>query len=143
MCDSVHRGGLWAGHASPLDQAGPPLGPGKTPPRTRQNPLGRRLQHMVIEWPVCILLECILVCCNISTFLFGRHYEKNNLDGAVAVFMDYLVAQMFDLVVWDYCWDYWILPMAVPRFISSRISALHLGIMPRYTSAMLCYIHSR
>ena len=72
-----------------------------------------------------------------------RYYEQNNLEGAVGVFMDSLVAQMFDLVVWDYCSDYWILPQAIPRFISSGLSALHLGIMPRYITTMLCYIHSR
>ena len=36
-----------------------------TTPRTRhppdQTPPGSRLQHMVYQWPVCILLECILV----------------------------------------------------------------------------------
>lgn len=73
----------------------------------------------------------------------SRHYENNNMDGAVAVFMDSLVSQNFDLVVWDYCWDYWILPQAIPRFISLGQSALDLGIMPRYRSTMLCYIHSR
>ena len=65
------------------------------------------------------------------------------MDGAVAVFMDNLVAQNFDFVVWDYCWDYWILAQAIPKFISSGQSALHLGIMPRYRCTMLCYIHSR
>ena len=36
--------------------------PGSRPPPPReQTPLGSRLQHMVYEQPVCILLECILV----------------------------------------------------------------------------------
>ena len=34
----------------------------QTPPSQDQTPLGSRLQHMVYEWPVCILLECILLC---------------------------------------------------------------------------------
>ena len=43
-----------------------PPGPGRppgreTPPQTRQTPPGSRLQHMVNEWLVHILLECILV----------------------------------------------------------------------------------
>ena len=76
---SVH-----AGMPYPLDQADTlpppgtrqtPPGPGRHPPGTRQNPSrpGRptpqtrqipprsRLQHTVYEWPVRILLECILV----------------------------------------------------------------------------------
>ena len=62
--------------ADPLDQADPPRpgrhtpGTRQTPPGTKQTPpdqadtplpLGSRLQHTVYEWPVCILLECILV----------------------------------------------------------------------------------
>ena len=43
----------------PPDHADPP-GPGR-PPWTRQTPPGSRLQHVVYEQPVCILLECILV----------------------------------------------------------------------------------
>ena len=52
----------------PQYQANTPLGPGRPPqtrqtppPWTRQTPPGSRLQHMVYERPVCILLECILV----------------------------------------------------------------------------------
>ena len=62
---SVH-----AGMPDPLTRQTPPLhptrqtppGPGRTP-WTRQTPPppGSRLQHMVYEWPVRILLECILV----------------------------------------------------------------------------------
>ena len=91
VCDSVHGGGSpenplpgpgrhpLAGR-TPRDQADPPR-PGRTPPEqgdpldqgdssgTRQTPPGtrqtpppgRRLQHTVIERPVRILLECILV----------------------------------------------------------------------------------
>ena len=73
----------------------------------------------------------------------SRHYERTHLEGPVAVFMDSLVAQMFDFVVWDYCWDYYLLPQAIPRCISSGQSTFQLGIMPRYTATMLCYIHSR
>ena len=42
---------------TPLEQN---LPPGSRPPQ-EQTPLGSRLQHMVYEWPVGILLECILV----------------------------------------------------------------------------------
>ena len=46
---------------TPPDQTPPP--PHPPPPRTRQTtpPPGSRLQHTVYEWPVRILLECILV----------------------------------------------------------------------------------
>ena len=43
---------------------------GQTPPQSRHPP-GNRLQHMVYEQPVCILLECILVC-----FVFWSFAEK-------------------------------------------------------------------
>ena len=44
--------------------------PGKqTPPREADTPLGSRLRHTVNEWPVRILLECILVFVNLSFFL--------------------------------------------------------------------------
>ena len=43
----------------PLEQTPPP---GADPPRSRHpSPPGSRLQHTVNEWPVRILLECILV----------------------------------------------------------------------------------
>ena len=60
---------LWEQTPTPLGADTIPLGadtpPGadpweQTPPRSRP-PLGSRLQHTVNEWPVCILLECILV----------------------------------------------------------------------------------
>ena len=54
----------------PLDQADTPLGPGRHPPTgTRQidpPPPASRLQHTVYEWPVPILLECILVIVTFS-----------------------------------------------------------------------------
>ena len=74
------------GRETPRDQAHPlgkenPPRPGRTPPagrppqdqapppRTRQTPPlpppGRRLQHTVNERPVRILLECILVACEL------------------------------------------------------------------------------
>ena len=85
VCDSVNGGGSpgrqnppGTGRETPLagrtppDQADTPPGPGRPPrppdqadhpaPRTRQTPpLGSRLQNTVYEWPVRILLECILV----------------------------------------------------------------------------------
>ena len=69
--NSVHGGGggclpqCMLGYTPP-DQADPP-GPGRPspgpgrPPRTRQTPLGSKLQHTVYERSVRILLECILV----------------------------------------------------------------------------------
>ena len=45
--------------ADPLDKA--PPRPGKTPPDQADPPPGSRLQYMVYERPVRILLECILV----------------------------------------------------------------------------------
>ena len=51
--------------------------PEQTPPRSRPPP-GSRLQHTVYEWPVRILLECILIStentaflCNAVIFLTG------------------------------------------------------------------------
>ena len=59
------------GPETPLDQADPPPRTRQTPPGTRDPPPpdqadppplpGSRLQHMVNERPVRILLECILV----------------------------------------------------------------------------------
>ena len=50
-------------HPPPRTRQTPPPGPGRHPPQTRQTPPspGSRLQNMVYEWPVRILLECILV----------------------------------------------------------------------------------
>ena len=48
---------------SPISRPpGPGTPPAADPPWTRHtHPPGSRLQHTVNEWPVCILLECILV----------------------------------------------------------------------------------
>ena len=52
----------------PQEQTPPPPGADPPTPRSRHPPPpgadplpGSRLQHTVNEWPVCILLECILV----------------------------------------------------------------------------------
>ena len=52
----VHRGVS----GEPPWQGEPPPDQADTPP-DQGDPLGRRLQHTVNEWPVRILLECILV----------------------------------------------------------------------------------
>ena len=63
---SIHPPGT---RQTPPDQADTPQTRQTPPPdqadtpQTRQTPPGSRLQHMVNEWPVCILLECILVIC--------------------------------------------------------------------------------
>ena len=71
VCDSVHRGVLQAGRPQagrtiPLAERTPqtrqtPPGPGRHPTPRPSPPPARRLQHMVNDRPVCILLECILV----------------------------------------------------------------------------------
>ena len=72
---------------TPQDQADTPLGPGRHPPRTRQtppdqaDPPGSRLQHMVYERPVCILLECILV----TPVCHSVHKGRGSLSGGVSV----------------------------------------------------------
>ena len=86
----------------PRDQADPP-GPGRTPPdwgeppQARENPplpdqgeppLGqgepppprRKLQHTVNEWPVRILLECILVLMLCFSSLMPDLDSDSNLD---------------------------------------------------------------
>ena len=85
VCHSVYRGDLpqcmLGYHPPPLDQSDPP-GQGRPPrpgrpPRTRQRPprdrqtppLGSRLQHMVYERPVRILLECIIVIICTGTWI--------------------------------------------------------------------------
>ena len=74
-------------------QGEPPPGPGReNPPGTwqgeppppgpgRENPLppGRRLQHTVTEWPVRILLECILVIINQVRNSPRHHFKRNCL----------------------------------------------------------------
>ena len=86
VCDSVHGGGVSPGRENsrqtrqtPPDQANPPgpgrppwqgeppPGPGRPPRDQADPPLGSRLQNMVYEQPVHILLECILVIyCDIN-----------------------------------------------------------------------------
>ena len=58
---------------TPLDQADPP-DQADSPPRTRQTPPGSRLQHMVYERPVRILLECILVL--VRDFCETKHFPN-------------------------------------------------------------------
>ena len=63
VCDSVHRGVSTSVHA-PLGADTPPeqTPPSEqTPPPGSRHPPESRLQHTVNEWPVRILLECILV----------------------------------------------------------------------------------
>ena len=70
VCDSVNGGGLWQGdppgretppsRETPRQGGTPQQGepPGRETPRQGEPPPAR---HMVNEWPVHILLECILV----------------------------------------------------------------------------------
>ena len=62
VCDSFTGGGLRVGR--PPGQGEPPRSrpPGQGEPHPgADTPPGSRLQHTVNEWPVSILLECILV----------------------------------------------------------------------------------
>ena len=69
VCHSVNGGGVSASvhagipHPSPWEQTPPQ----SRPPR-EQTPPGSRLRHTLNEWPVRILLECILVT-NIYTLI--------------------------------------------------------------------------
>ena len=99
VCDSVNRGVSASVHAG-IPPSADPLGsrpPGadtpweQTPtprsrhlPQSRQPPPPSRLQHTVNEWPVSILLECILVIHeNFNQFYYpsvsGRHSLGINL----------------------------------------------------------------
>ena len=68
MSASVHAGIHPPGSRPPWTRQTPLLPPGadtnppeQTPPRPGRPPPGSRLKHTVYEWPVHILLECILV----------------------------------------------------------------------------------
>ena len=63
------------GPGTPLDQA-TPQNQAPTPPPQDQAPPRSRLQHMVNEWPVRILLECILFSI-FNLFQSNRHFMKN------------------------------------------------------------------
>ena len=75
----------------PREQTPPPLGADTIPP-------GSRLQHTVYEWPVCILLECILVY---DLFSQGR--------GAMAPSAPLDPLLLFDVVDPDLCRFCWII----------------------------------
>ena len=98
----------------PLDQTPPPPrpdppGPGRPPrpgrhlppgadppPHSRHPPPGSRLQHMVNEWLVRILLECILVlfciingrCCNFFVFINSSIVMNSLYNITVVVFLE-------------------------------------------------------
>ena len=65
------------------------------------------------------------------------------LDGVALVFLDHFIANDFDLCNWDYCFCNSIFPIAIPRAISSGVRALNLGVMARYTSLILFFMHNR
>ena len=66
-----------------------------------------------------------------------------DLEGSVIVFMDHYFAPLFDLCCWEYCYSNEIFPVAVPAEISAGLRALNFGIMAKYTTLMLMYMHSR
>ena len=68
VCHSVHRGVC----LSACWDTTPP--PGADPP-------GSRLRHTVNEWPVRILLECLLVVLSISNSLFSSSVLNSNSKG--------------------------------------------------------------
>ena len=78
-----------------------------------------------------------------NMFLLFRHYKEQKLDGVALVFLDHFLANEFDLCNWEYCYTNSIYPMAIPRNISAGLRSLHLGIMARYTSLMLFFMHNR
>ena len=65
------------------------------------------------------------------------------MDGSALVFLDHYCEPHFDLSTWDYCYSNEIFPVAIPPEISAGIRALNLGVMAKYTSLMMLYIHSR
>ena len=74
---------------------------------------------------------------------YFRHLENKGFTGLSLIFMDMFISAHFDLFVWEYCKQNWLLTLAVPKSICVSLRVLNKGPMRKYASFMLFLMQSR
>ena len=88
------------------------------------------------------LLNNEVYCNNLNKFS-SRHLQQKDRDGFALVLMDMFLTAHFDLFVWEYCKDNFLLTLAIPKSICVSQRIFNIGPMRKYASYMLFIMHTR
>ena len=80
---------------------------------------------------------------NIINIIFFRHLDETGKIGFSLILMDMFVTAKYDLCVWDYCKQNFLLTVVIPKCICVSMRIFNIGPMRKYSSYMLFLMQTR